>query len=47
MGTTRILGKTRAPGAVDDSINGSVDQSTCSYSLYGTSRARNFIFSVR
>jgi hypothetical protein len=47
MATTKILDKARAPAAVDDSVNGSVDESTCDYGLYGTSRKKDFIFSVR
>lgn len=43
----KILGRARAPEAVDDTVNGSVDRSTCDYSLYGTSKRRDFIFSVR
>lgn len=47
MPTTKILDKPRAPAGVDDSVDGCVDRSTCDYGLYGTSRRRAFIFSVR
>ncbi|HEV3090491.1 MAG TPA: hypothetical protein VGX91_03505 [Candidatus Cybelea sp.] len=47
MATTKVLDRSRAPEAVDDTVNGSVHESTCDYNLYGTSRRRDFIFSVR
>ena len=47
MATTKVLDKARAPAAVDDSVNGSVDQSTCDYGLYGTSKRSGLILSVR
>ncbi|HEX4013349.1 MAG TPA: hypothetical protein VHX17_05580 [Candidatus Cybelea sp.] len=46
MATVKIGDRTRTAEAVDESANGSVDRSTCDYSLYGTSRRRDFIFSV-
>ncbi len=47
MSTTKTMNAARGPAEVDDSVNGSVDCRTCNYTLYGTSRVRDFIFSVR
>ncbi len=47
MAITKVLDRARAPAEVDDSVNGSVNKSTCDYSLYGTSRRGDFIFRVR
>ncbi|MGB6950823.1 MAG: hypothetical protein WBE15_02630 [Candidatus Cybelea sp.] len=46
MALAKVLDRARAPEAVDDALNGGVDRSTCDYSLYGTSKRRDFIFSV-
>jgi hypothetical protein len=46
MATAKVLDRARAPEAVDDAVNGSVDRSACDYNLYGTSKRRDFIFSV-